>query len=399
MNSGLPHVRGWPWEFRPFQETGSRRHGGGRGGDLGDWERGRKGREAPRRVRGRTLVATGEALRCTGRALVRAGWAFLQSGVASRRNGGASRCAGAASLCGGEYLVRDGQGYVRCGVACLRVGSELRPRRREVRRVTTKVRPAAPIARSARRRRTGENALRGRSRSADHDIHTHGRFPPRNMSAFYGRATTMASPLMRESLIKVEIPPPVCHRKRGHCLPLTPSPKSSPCPAMPYDPNYPTDGQPATSAPMRAQFQSIVDLIGTIPRRPARPQGDRARRLVTGAVVDGVSTLNPCDPATASASFDGANVHFSFGIPRGNDGMQGPQAIRHDGQPGPARDSRPARRRRAATARRSRISSSIARARWTPGSRRGCRRPSTARGCASISASRAATTARKASPA
>ncbi|MBK8093998.1 MAG: hypothetical protein IPK32_19010 [Verrucomicrobiaceae bacterium] len=41
------------------------------------------------------------------------------------------------------------------------------------------------------------------------------------------------------------------------------------------------------------------------------------------AVVDGVSTLNPGDNATVSVSFDGTNVRFLFGIPRGSDGAQG----------------------------------------------------------------------------
>jgi hypothetical protein len=91
---------------------------------------------------------------------------------------------------------------------------------------------------------------------------------------------------------------------------------------MPYDPTYPTDGTPATGAPMRAQFQSIVDLIGTIPQGPQGVAGPPGTS-VTGAVVDGVATVNPGDSATASASFDGANVHFSFGIPRGLDGTPG----------------------------------------------------------------------------
>jgi hypothetical protein len=43
------------------------------------------------------------------------------------------------------------------------------------------------------------------------------------------------------------------------------------------------------------------------------------------AVVDGVTTLNPGDPATVQTSFDGSNVRFTFGIPRGNDGMNGAQ--------------------------------------------------------------------------
>ena len=55
-----------------------------------------------------------------------------------------------------------------------------------------------------------------------------------------------------------------------------------------------------------------------------------------GAVVDGVNTLNPGEPATVSVSFDGSNVRFTFGIPRGNDGNQGPQGCSgSDGSQGP----------------------------------------------------------------
>lgn len=59
---------------------------------------------------------------------------------------------------------------------------------------------------------------------------------------------------------------------------------------MPYDPTYPAASTPPTSAPMRAQLQSIVDLIDTIPVGPAGPQGVPGVS-VTGAVVDGVSSL------------------------------------------------------------------------------------------------------------
>ena len=45
---------------------------------------------------------------------------------------------------------------------------------------------------------------------------------------------------------------------------------------------------------------------------------------ITSFVVDGVTTLNPGDPASVQASFDGTNVRFVFGIPRGSDGAQGP---------------------------------------------------------------------------
>ena len=50
------------------------------------------------------------------------------------------------------------------------------------------------------------------------------------------------------------------------------------------------------------------------------------------AVVDSVTTLNPGDSATVGVSFDGTNVRFTFGIPRGNDGSNGSGGSQ--GQPG-----------------------------------------------------------------
>ena len=47
------------------------------------------------------------------------------------------------------------------------------------------------------------------------------------------------------------------------------------------------------------------------------------------AVVDTVNTLEPWESAAVDVSFDGSNVHFTFGIPRGNDGSNG-----SDGTPG-----------------------------------------------------------------
>ncbi len=49
------------------------------------------------------------------------------------------------------------------------------------------------------------------------------------------------------------------------------------------------------------------------------------------AMVNGVNTLDPGQPATVGVSFDGSNVRFTFGIPRGNDGSN-----RSDGSQGPA---------------------------------------------------------------
>jgi hypothetical protein len=51
------------------------------------------------------------------------------------------------------------------------------------------------------------------------------------------------------------------------------------------------------------------------------------------AVVDAVTTLNPGDPATVTVSFDGVNVHFSYGIPRGTNGSNGSNGS--DGAQGP----------------------------------------------------------------
>ena len=48
------------------------------------------------------------------------------------------------------------------------------------------------------------------------------------------------------------------------------------------------------------------------------------------AIVDGVTTLDPGQAATVQTSFDGSNVRFTFGIPRGSDGSNG-----SDGSQGP----------------------------------------------------------------
>jgi len=58
--------------------------------------------------------------------------------------------------------------------------------------------------------------------------------------------------------------------------------------------------------------------------------------LFGNAVVDSVTRLNPGDSATVGVSFDGTNVRFTFGIPRGNDGSQGqPGNNGSDGGQGP----------------------------------------------------------------
>jgi hypothetical protein len=88
---------------------------------------------------------------------------------------------------------------------------------------------------------------------------------------------------------------------------------------MPYDPQWPQDGQLIDATLFRNQFSGIKDLIDTIPVGPPGQNGSDGTS-VTGAVMDGVNTLNPGDAAQASVSWDGANVRFTFGIPRGQDG-------------------------------------------------------------------------------
>lgn len=51
------------------------------------------------------------------------------------------------------------------------------------------------------------------------------------------------------------------------------------------------------------------------------------------AVVDGVTILDPGIAATVGVSFDGTNVHFTFGIPRGADFSNGTNGA--DGGQGP----------------------------------------------------------------
>lgn len=107
---------------------------------------------------------------------------------------------------------------------------------------------------------------------------------------------------------------------------------------MPFDPNYPPTNALIESAPLRAQFQGLVDLISSIPQGPQGPPGQNGSDGGPGpigpqgppfanAVVDGVTTLPAGSPAQVSVSFDGVQVHFTFSIPQGFDGATGPQGL------------------------------------------------------------------------
>ena len=137
---------------------------------------------------------------------------------------------------------------------------------------------------------------------------------------------------------------------------------------MPYDPNLHQPGTEIDADQMRNQLNGLKDLIDAISTITAAqvdavnsvPPGDPANVSVAvigstlhftfdvpavqpgadgndgaqgppfaQAVVDGVNTLEPWESAAVDVSFDGSNVRFTFGIPRGNDGSSGA-----DGMPG-----------------------------------------------------------------
>jgi hypothetical protein len=87
---------------------------------------------------------------------------------------------------------------------------------------------------------------------------------------------------------------------------------------MPFDPTQPADHSELSSQVVRGQLVALRDLVDTIPVGPVGPAG------VTSAVVDGVTTGNAGDNATATVGLTAQTLHFSFSIPRGDVGGQGP---------------------------------------------------------------------------
>jgi hypothetical protein len=89
-----------------------------------------------------------------------------------------------------------------------------------------------------------------------------------------------------------------------------------------FDPNLPQENTPADAVQMRSQLNGLKAIIDAI-------------LTVTAAQVDGVNTVEPGTPANASVSVTGNTLHFTFDIPRGNDGSQGqPGTNGSDGGPG-----------------------------------------------------------------
>ena len=86
---------------------------------------------------------------------------------------------------------------------------------------------------------------------------------------------------------------------------------------MPFDPTKPAANSTNSSAEMRGQLTSLKALIDAV-------------QSILAAQVDGVTTLNPGDPAAVTVAVIGDTLHFTFGIPRGQDGQAG-----QDGGAGP----------------------------------------------------------------
>lgn len=79
---------------------------------------------------------------------------------------------------------------------------------------------------------------------------------------------------------------------------------------MPYDPQWPQNGQNIDADRFRDQFSGVIDLIN-------------AGSSITGVVVNSVTTLPAGSQASVNLNLVGTVLHFSFGLPEGTQGMQG----------------------------------------------------------------------------
>lgn len=89
---------------------------------------------------------------------------------------------------------------------------------------------------------------------------------------------------------------------------------------MSYDPQWPQTGQLVDADKFRAQFAALFDLIQT-------------GGGIADAQIDAVNTLNPSEPAAVTVSVSANRLHFTFSIPRGQDGATGPAGA--TGETGP----------------------------------------------------------------
>ena len=81
---------------------------------------------------------------------------------------------------------------------------------------------------------------------------------------------------------------------------------------MPFDPNLPPNNAQVRASVLRGQFLGLKEIIDS-------------SLGVTDVVIDGVTTLNPGEPASATVSLVGTVLHLTLAIPRGDEGVQGAQ--------------------------------------------------------------------------
>ncbi len=77
-----------------------------------------------------------------------------------------------------------------------------------------------------------------------------------------------------------------------------------------FNPALPLDGSLVVANVLRDQFNGLAAMIDAI-------------SAVNAAVIDGVETLLPYESAYVSLTLTDDTLHFSFGIPRGDEGVQG----------------------------------------------------------------------------
>ena len=81
-----------------------------------------------------------------------------------------------------------------------------------------------------------------------------------------------------------------------------------------FDPNIPQPLTEIDADQMRGQLNGLKSLIDAVPG-------------ITDVVIDGVTTLDPGEPASATATIVGTVLHLTFAIPRGDEGVQGSQGV------------------------------------------------------------------------
>ena len=81
---------------------------------------------------------------------------------------------------------------------------------------------------------------------------------------------------------------------------------------MSYDPNWPQNGQLVDGDKFREQFGGLKDLIDAV-----------APGTITAVMIDSITTVEPNDLPSASVTLIGTELHFTFSIPRGQNGTNG----------------------------------------------------------------------------